>query len=104
MSAIDRQRWQVLSPLLDELLELDDSERQARLTQIRVDDAVLGKELAELLAQQADVETAQFLEGSVLQMPATTALVEQVVGNYTLERELGQGGMGSVWLARRSDG
>jgi serine/threonine-protein kinase len=26
------------------------------------------------------------------------------LGGYTLERPLGQGGMGSAWLARRSDG
>jgi tetratricopeptide (TPR) repeat protein len=30
--------------------------------------------------------------------------VNRVVGNYTLEQPLGHGGMGSVWLARRSDG
>ena len=30
--------------------------------------------------------------------------MNRVVGNYTLEQPLGHGGMGSVWLARRSDG
>jgi eukaryotic-like serine/threonine-protein kinase len=30
--------------------------------------------------------------------------MNRAVGNYTLEQPLGHGGMGSVWLARRSDG
>jgi serine/threonine-protein kinase len=104
MPTIDRERWLVLSPLLDELLDVSPGERAARLAKIRRENGDLGEELANLLAQQADVETAQFLEGSVLNLAETATLVEQVVGNYTLERELGHGGMGTVWLARRSDG
>jgi eukaryotic-like serine/threonine-protein kinase len=104
MAAIAKTRWKVLSPLLDELLDAEPHGRAARLAQIRTQDHALGEELAALLAQQADVETAHFLEGSALALPDTATLVEQVVGNYTLEKEIGQGGMGSVWLAHRSDG
>src|SRR5262245_48388828 len=32
------------------------------------------------------------------------SLAGQTVGAYTLEAQIGQGGMGSVWLARRNDG
>ena len=58
----------------------------------------------QLLAQEADVETADFLEGVALALPKDDTLAGMVVGSYTLERPIGQGGMGSVWLARRSDG
>ncbi|HTT11397.1 MAG TPA: serine/threonine-protein kinase [Burkholderiaceae bacterium] len=104
MAAIDKARWQVLSPLLDELLEMDAAERPRRLALIRRDDPALGEELAVLLVQQAAVETAEFLEGSALRLPRGASLSEHVVGSYTLERPLGHGGMGTVWLARRSDG
>src|SRR5215471_4759397 len=32
------------------------------------------------------------------------SLAGQVLGAYTLESQIGHGGMGSVWLARRNDG
>jgi len=37
-------------------------------------------------------------------VPSDVGMAGRVIGAYTVERELGQGGMGSVWLARRSDG
>ncbi|MEJ0099999.1 MAG: serine/threonine-protein kinase [Pseudomonadota bacterium] len=100
---IDKERWQVVSPLLDKLLEADQPGRLALLAKIRAEDVTLASELAALLAQQAAAEHAQFLAGAAFGGPAAT-LAGHVVGSYTLEWLLGEGGMGSVWLAHRSDG
>ena len=102
MTGIPWTRWQILSPLLDELLELDPSRRTDRLTEIRRDDGRLADELEALLAEEGAVDREAFLEGSALSGEA--ALAGRIVGSYTLDTLLGQGGMGSVWLAHRSDG
>ena len=104
MRGITRTRWQAASPLLDELLDADATTRSARLAQIRQDDAALASTLESLLAQQVAVETAEFLEGSAIGTPPLATLAGQAIGAYTLQRPLGEGGMGSVWLASRSDG
>jgi serine/threonine protein kinase len=103
MTAIDKLRWARISPLLDELLDAEPGERAQRLERLRQNDYALAEEIAALLSQQAEVETAQFLEHAVID-PAAVTLAGRVLGSYTLERPLGAGGMGSVWLARRSDG
>jgi serine/threonine-protein kinase len=36
--------------------------------------------------------------------PPEASLAGQIVGSYTLISPIGHGGMGTVWLARRSDG
>jgi serine/threonine-protein kinase len=104
MAGIERTRWQAVSPLLDELLEAGAAQREARLAQIRRQDRALADDVAALLAREAAVETAQFLEGSALEATGAASLAGRTIGSYTLERPLGQGGMGAVWLARRSDG
>jgi len=103
---IDKTRWQALSPWLDELLDLDVAQREERLARLRSDDPSLADELAAILAYEAKIERDGFLEGSALDFAAGIAesLAGKRVGAYTLERPLGQGGMGSVWLAGRSDG
>ena len=102
------QRWATLSPLLDELLDLDAAGRSARLAQCRATDPRLADELAALLAEQPALDAEAFLEGAAPGLPASppavATLAGQRFGAYTLALPIGAGGMGSVWLARRNDG
>lgn len=99
---MDMARWLRLSPLLDEILDCDDAARAQRLAALRTEDAALADEIDALLGRLADNDRDAFLERPALLREASMA--GQTVGAYTVERELGQGGMGSVWLARRTDG
>jgi len=106
----DRQRWQRLSPLLDELLDLGPAQQAARLDQLHAEDPALAAELAALHEAHRCVEGARFLEGVVEDMAPVAPRAEpptlagQRLGPYTLLDPLGQGGTGSVWRARRDDG
>ena len=94
--------WMRLSPLLDEFLDLAEDARGRRLAEVCAQDPELGEALAGMLGQLPEIEREQFMAGPA--MPRTPGLSGQQVGAYTLEREIGQGGMGTVWLARRTDG
>ena len=102
MKPIDKARWQRVSPLLDEILEFDANARAKRLQALREQDAALADDFDAVLGQLDTPDRNAFLERPALLREAT--LAGQTFGAYTVERELGQGGMGSVWLARRTDG
>jgi len=108
MSVIDRDRWRELEPLLDEALELTEHERVAWLANLRSRSPGLAAELAALLAREAVADRQGFLDGP-LETPAPDAAARIDLGaylqsalgdTYTIERELGGGGMARVFLAR----
>lgn len=102
MSPLSPDQWHEVSPYLDEALEIPAEQREAWLSSLREKDATLAATVRSLLDEQQQLKREQFLETS----PVDTreCLAGQKVGAYALVSQIGQGGMGSVWLAQRSDG
>ncbi len=94
-----------LHAALDQALDLDPRERSAWLAELRAGQPAVAAELETLLAEESELDTRGFLEaGEWSGMAPPPPLAGRRVGAYTIERPIGHGGMGTVWLARRSDG
>ena len=115
MNPLDRLAadWPALSALLDEALSLSADARGPWLERLSGTQAALGAELQRLLAVHASAESADFM--GTLPRPAGTPggdaasghagpAAGDLVGPWRLLDELGRGGMGTVWLAERTDG
>ncbi len=109
MAVIGRDRWRQLGPLLDHALELPDGERAAWLGELRSRSPELAADLTTLLASEREADRQGFLDrplhagppDATLAKPELGAYLQAALGDaYTIERELGGGGMGRVFLAR----
>jgi tetratricopeptide (TPR) repeat protein len=98
-----RERWQRLRAIFDEVVAVPAGQRISLLEQKCDGDAALMAELYSLI-EACQAEEA-FAEGMSEEAFARQDVVKRRwIGPYELDRLLGRGGMGAVYLAHRADG
>jgi eukaryotic-like serine/threonine-protein kinase len=95
--------WKAVEQHLDRLLEMEESRWDAYISRLEDDECTIAAALREMMADRANAEAEGFLETSLVKSVDRQRVGVQV-GPYTIVSLIGRGGMGEVWLARRSDG
>jgi serine/threonine protein kinase/tetratricopeptide (TPR) repeat protein len=103
MSTFDSKRWLRVSRHLDDVLDLAPHERPASIAALRERDPDIATDVEAMLDQHRQLSDEGFLD-TAPPKPVDASLTGVTVGAYTLTAAIGHGGMGSVWMAFRSDG
>jgi Tol biopolymer transport system component len=116
MPQLDPDRWRAASLRLDEALDLPEEERARWMAALREQDPVVADDVRALLEEHEIIQRERFLEedhafrtpanveDDAVSVAGTLAYAGRIFGAYKLVSPIGQGGMGVVWLAERSDG
>ena len=110
---MEKAYWQRFEALLDEALNLPPASRPSFLKKACQGNKLLQADIESWLAEMAEHAEDSFMERQIalplealLQhaLGVETVLLPKQLGAYALVRELGRGGMATVYLAQRNDG
>jgi serine/threonine protein kinase len=101
---LNKDDWQKFSPLLDQAMDMDERRLDEWLKQLEPENPEAAAFIRAYFDTREKASQLGFLEGSVTGGEAEPSWIGKQVGPYTISALIGQGGMGNVWLALRSDG
>jgi serine/threonine-protein kinase len=104
MASDEHKRWREISQSLDEALDLEEDALEPWLRALDAKSPEISPAVRSLLAERSRLGEQPLLSEEQIILRPHGALTGQQLGAYTLESVLGHGGMGTVWLAHRSDG
>jgi eukaryotic-like serine/threonine-protein kinase len=102
---VDPERWQHIKRVVGDALDVEPARRAAFVQEACGQDTKLRAEIESLLAGTGErLETfADELDSSLRGQNEETTRAGERLGAYEVVREIGRGGMGAVYLARRAD-
>ena len=101
---LNKDAWLKFSPLIDAAMDMDEPQRSVWLAQLELENPEAAAFIRSYFETREKAAQLGFLEGSVAPSEAGPSWIGKQVGPYTISALIGQGGMGHVWLALRSDG
>src|SRR5437879_2725945 len=102
---MEPELWRKIDELFQAALECEPERRSEFLDPSCSGDKLLREEVESLLAESQNMrftEAPAFLDGVRL-LEESQSLVGRHIGSYRVIREIGRGGMGTVYLAARAD-
>ena len=101
---MDQNRWAKIEKLFERAVELNEQERIEYLKNECGDDYELFQEINSLI--EADLKSHPIFDSPqpALEIPENLKYEGKIIGSYKIVKQIGLGGMGSVYLAERADG
>src|SRR5579871_1119100 len=105
---MDEARWKIVEEAFSRAIELPEETRRSAVEQMCAGDASLVQDVLKLIEEDQRANTLldsniDHVAQALLDFGHLPSLVRQQIGPYRLMKLLGEGGMGVVYLAERTD-